>query len=275
MFDQQRSSASNNSSQKLKESAKAAANFVPGASLFVLATDASGMAHIEWVDDNDNEETTSEGPLENQHTPNEKSRLLLTNVNGDTPPFVACFAFCFALNIMLACVFLGIFITYLHYRFGFTTPEYEMEGLCSFMRTWNQKLLWLIVATCALGVVDFVKFCLALAQQEDYNTIPQQQELQGEGTKSAWKMIRTLLKWIIDVLFLVWMIQAFWETNYHVSGAQECPNMYMFTHIYSTIMTVLLVLGIVASLLLWSVVMLRGYREPLRRESGVSEDDFT
>jgi hypothetical protein len=260
MSDQQRSFIRRQSSQ-LRDSAKATANYVPGASLFVLVKDASGATHIKWLDTED--ETSSsqpESPLASHHTPDEQTRLLVTGTIEDAPPFVACLSFCFALNVMLACFFIGILIVYLHYRFGFTTPPYT-EQLCIFMQTWNQKLLWLFVATCALGVVDLVKLCLEMAEiQEGYDTtiLEQRHPLQEASQAPWWTKGRSVLKYVIDVIFFVWMIQAFLATNYNVKGTQECPNMYTFTHIYSTIVSVLAVLGIVSACLLWCLVKMYG-----------------
>jgi len=266
MSEQQQSLIRHHSSQFL-ESAKSSANaFVPGASLFVLVKDASGT-HIKWVDDDDETSAEEVSALASEHTPDEKTRLTVTGAIEETPPFVACFAFCFLLNIMLACLFLGILIIYLHYRFGFTTDPYE-EELCNYMRAWNRKLLWLFVATCGLGMVDLIGLCVVLAKmpnQDGYDTIPpmnQQVDIQetAQSVMPCWTKTRSILKYAIDVVFFVWMIQAFWATNYDVTGTQECPNMYTFTHIYSTIVSVLAVLGIIAACLLGCLVVMYGKR---------------
>jgi len=269
MSDQQRAFLHQHSSH-IREGSKAAANYVPGATLFVIIKGASGQRHIAWVDEDD-DVSDRRDEIESRHTPDEKTRLMVTEVIEETPPFVACFAFCFTLNVMLACFFLVILIIYLLYRFGFTTEPYD-EELCNYMRSWNQKILWLFVAVCGLGIVDLVGLCRVLAKapsQDGYDTIPgtgispQEQESIQETAQTimpCWIKTRSVLKYLIDVIFFVWMIQAFWMTNVKVPNMDECPNMYTFTHIYSSIVSVLAVLGLLSAGLFWCLVRLYGKR---------------
>lgn len=260
----------------LESTKEAAANYVPGASLYILVKDASGAQHIQWVDNN-NDDTNNKNEQapslveENLHTPDESTRLLVTNVIDETPPFVACFTFCLTLNIMMACLFLGILVVYLHYRFGFTTStSYEAE-LCNYMRVWNRHLFLLFVAVCGLGLVDLIGYCIAVlannnsapSQSDGMDSLQQQQ--QDDETdqvvalpSSCWIKTRNVLKYTIDVVFLVWILQGFWKTNRNVPNMSECPNMYMFTHVYSSIMSVLAILGIVSAILLACLLKLYG-----------------
>jgi hypothetical protein len=104
-----------------------------------------------------------------------------------------------------------------------------------------------------------------LQQQEQYQQkLPQQQhqatqdDTAAQETMSCWTATRSLIKFVIDALFVVWMIQACWKTNFGVTGIQECPSMYNFTHIYSTIGSVLAVLGILSMFIVWCLMMTFG-----------------
>lgn len=272
MSDQQESS-STRSSQVIESTKEAAADYVPGGSIFVLVKDASGAQRIKWIDD---DTTTQQDTLTHFddasfHTPDEKTRLMVKRTIEETPPFVACFGFCLSLNILLACLFLGILVVYLHYRFGFTTPSSYEQELCNYMRLWNRKLLWLVVAVGCLGFVDLLKFCVVLHVARDPNltqdaisslgSTQRRQDLRqtAQTIMPCWITTRSVVKYTIDVIYVVWMIQAFWKTNVDVPNMQECPNMYTFTHVYSSIITVIAVLGILSASLLWCLVkLLRG-----------------
>lgn len=210
--------------------------------------------------------------------------------------FVLCCSCCFGLVLVLASLFVGILIIYLHYLYGFMTFPYDAyDGdLCNFMQTWNQRMLHLIGVSCALGVIDAVLWLVAVGivmdpgvcnsiQHQQQQVIHQQQQYQQklsslqrrrrqqqaiqdtaaqqeheQGLMSCWTTTRSLIKFLIDAVFFVWMIQACWKTSFGVTGIQECPDMYTFTHIYSTILSVLAVLGIISSLIIWCLMITFG-----------------
>ena len=91
-----------------------------------------------------------------------------------------------------------------------------------------------------LGMVDLIGFCVVLARapNAEQDTIPNldstqtRQDLQqtAQTIMPCWIKTRSVVKYAIDVVYVVWMIQAFWKTN---DERAKHARMSQHVHLYS------------------------------------------